>query len=144
MDRPEDQKIYKCWVELHRKSDGDVRRVVLEGQRRIHIPAKKIAPKLPDETVLLVMDGPDVMEGPDIDSIAMLLRLKYPDEGYDRFLKCERDEAAEMRKAQAMDQLIESLANAVAYDLLRKQAELKSRRYHGQFSDDINSIFVPD
>jgi len=41
--------------------------------------------------VLQVEDGAAVIEAPNIDDLSTQLRLKYPDEAYERFLRCERD-----------------------------------------------------
>ena len=50
------------------------------------------------------------------------LRLRYPDEAFDRFLRSERDREAEERKAEAMERLIGTLAKAVLDDLSRGQS----------------------
>src|SRR5688500_8072033 len=103
MDLPEDQQIYRCWIELRDRRDGSVRNLPLQALRKIHLPAKKDAPRLPDEVVLQVKVGAEVIEARDIDDRAALLRLKYPDDAFERFLRRERDPDAEKRKAEAMD-----------------------------------------
>ena len=87
--------------------------------KRIHLPTKKGAPRLPDELVLQLQDGAEIIEARDVDDLAAQLRARYPDDSHERFLRQERDQEAEKRKAAALDGLIEMLARAVAEDLLR-------------------------
>jgi len=62
------------------------------------------------------------MEGKDLDNIAAQLRQKYPDETHERFLRKVRDYEAERRKAAAMNDLIELLAQATVDTWMREQA----------------------
>jgi hypothetical protein len=99
----------------------------LQALRRIHLPTKKNAPRPPDEVILQVNDGEEVIEARDIDDLAAQLRLKYPDEAFDRFLRRERDREAEERRSEAMDRLTEILAEAALDDLLHEQAGLDAK-----------------
>ena len=122
MDLLESKRIYRYWVELRDRRDGSVRELPLNALKRIHLPTKKGAPRLPDELVLQLQDGAEIIEARDIDDLAAQLRARYPDDSHERFLRQERDQEAERRKAAALDGLIEMLARAVADDLLRPQA----------------------
>jgi hypothetical protein len=75
----------------------------------------------PNEMVLRVQDGADVIEARTIDELAAQLRVRYPDDTYDRFLRSERDADAERRTAQAMEGLIEILVEAALEDLPKEQ-----------------------
>lgn len=107
MDLPVNQQVYRYWIELRDRRDGSVRELPLKALKQIHLPAKKGAPRLPDEVVLQVSDGEEVLEAWDIDDLAAQLRLKYPDETCERSLRRERDREAEARKAEAMDSLVQ-------------------------------------
>ncbi len=122
MDLPESKRIYRYWVELRDRRDASVRELPLNALKRIHLPTKKGAPQLPDELVLQLQDGAEVIEARDIDDLAAQLRARYPDDSHERFLRHERDQEAEKRKAAALDGLVQMLARAVADDLLRPQA----------------------
>jgi hypothetical protein len=37
MDLPEDQQIYRCWIELRYRRDGFVHELPLQGRRKIHL-----------------------------------------------------------------------------------------------------------
>lgn len=123
MDLPESKRIYRYWVEICDRRDESVRVLPLGAMQRIHLTVKKNEARLPNERVLQLQDESAVIEAKDIDDLAAQLRAKYPDETYERFLRSERDHQAERREAAAMDDLIQLLAEAVADDLLREQAE---------------------
>jgi hypothetical protein len=118
MDLPEDQQIYRYWIELGDLRDGSVRILPLQAFKLIHVSTKKGASRLPDEVELEVEDGAEVLKARDIDDLAAQLRLRYPDGAFERSLRRERDREAEVRKAEAMDRLIGILAEAVMDDLL--------------------------
>jgi len=119
MESPASQPIYRYWVELRDRRDGSVRELRLHALKRIHLPTKKGAPRVPDEEVLQLQDGVEIIEAKDLDGLAAQLRLGYPDDTHERFLRRERDHEAETRKAEALNNLIEILARAVAEDQLR-------------------------
>ena len=119
MDLPERKRVYRYWVELRDRRDGSVRELPLNALKRIHLPTKKGAPQLPDELVLQLQDGAEIIEARDIDDLAAQLRARYPDDSHERFLRQERDQEAEKRKVEALNGLIKILAKAVAEDLLR-------------------------
>jgi hypothetical protein len=123
MDLPESQHVYRCWVEIRDRREESVRVLPLGAMQRIHLTAKKNEAHLPDEQVLQLQDESTVIEAKDIDDLAAQLRAMYPDETYERFLRRERDVEAERRKLDALDGLIQLLAEAVADDLLREQTE---------------------
>lgn len=124
MELPDGQQIYRYWIELRDRRDGSARVLPLQAFKRIHLPTKKGAPKLPDEVELQAEDGATVIKAQDIDDLATQLRLKYPDGAFERFLRCERDREAEERRAEAMEGLIRLMAKAALDDLLREQAGL--------------------
>ena len=123
MDLPESQRIYRYWVELRDRRDGSVRVMTLGAIKRIHLAPGKGKAQRPDEQVLQVQDESTVIEAKDLEDLAAQMRERYPDETYERFLRQERDVEAERRKAEAMDGLIQLLAEAVVEDGLRQETE---------------------
>lgn len=115
--------VYRYWVELRDRRDGSGRDLPLHGVIVIRLPTKKGETRLPDEHVLRLQDHSAVIEAKSIDDLAAQLRQKYPDESYERVLHRERDVDAERRKAEALDGLIELLANAVADEVLCEEQE---------------------
>lgn len=61
MELPDGQQFHRYWIELRDRRDGSVRVLPLHALKRIHLPTKKGAPQLPDEVVLRVEDGAEVM-----------------------------------------------------------------------------------
>ena len=132
MRQPESKHIYRYWVELRDRRDGSVRTLPLGAIQRIHLTARKNETRLPDEQMLQLQDESLVIEAKDIDELATQLRVRYPDETHERFLRSERDHEAERRKAEALDGLIEILVRAVAEDCcaskpVRSGTEQRSR-----------------
>ena len=119
MDLPESKRVYRYWVELRDRRDGSVRQLPLHALKRIHLATNKGAPRLPDELALQLQDGADVIEAQNLDEFAPQLRQRYPDGTHERYLRRERNRDAEVRKAAALDRLIEFLARAVVENLLR-------------------------
>lgn len=122
-DRSESQRRYRYWVEVRDLRDGSTRTLPLTALRLVHLARKRGQPQLPDEQVLRVQDDTTVIEGKDIDELAVQLRDKYPDETHERRLHWERDMEAEQRYTDALDSLIELFAKAIVDDLLREQAD---------------------
>lgn len=120
-DLPERKRIYRHWVELRDLRDGSTRDLPLRAVTRIHLPRRKGDRQEPDQQVLRLQDNSVVLEGRDIEDIAVQLRQQYPDETHERFLHRARDCKAEQRKAEAMNALIEILAKATVDELLREQ-----------------------
>ena len=122
MDLPESQHVYRYWVEIRDLRDGSVRELPLQALKRIHLATKKGTARLPDEVVLQLQDDSTVLEAKDIDDLAAQLRVRYPDETYERFLRRNATIEAERRKADALNGLIELLARAAIEDVRREQA----------------------
>ena len=68
-------------------------------------------PSRPD--VLQLKDGSTTLGPKSLDDLATQLRQRYPDGEYERTLHRERDRQAEQRWADAMNNLIEILVDAV-------------------------------
>src|SRR6266404_2785016 len=112
-DRQEDEQIFRYWVEVRDLTNGSVLSLPLSAVARIHIPRKKNEAQRPREEILRLQDGSAILEATSLDDLAAQLRQKYPDSGYERTLHRERDRDAEERRAEAMNQLIRILAEAV-------------------------------
>jgi hypothetical protein len=94
---------------------------------RIHIPRKRNEPQRPREEILRLQDGSAILEAISFDDLAAQLREKYPDSGYQRTLHRERDREAEERRAEAMNQLIRIVAEAVVRDTLNGARNVSSQ-----------------
>ena len=70
-----------------------------------------------------MQDESTVIEANDLEDLAARMRARYPDETYERLLRQERDVEAERRKAEAMDGLIQLLADVVVEDVFRQETE---------------------
>jgi predicted DNA-binding transcriptional regulator YafY len=113
------EQIFRYWVELRDLQSGSTRNLPLDAIARIRIPKKRNETPTAREEFLQLKDGPETIEAGSLDELAVRLQQKYPDELYERTLHRERDHEAEERRAHAMDQLIDILAQAVAEELLR-------------------------
>lgn len=111
--------MFRYWVELLDLRNGSARDLLLKVITRIHLP-KRGGAQLPDEQILQLEDGADIMEAKDLDELAAQLREKYPDGSYERRLHSERDIQAEARWERGMNQLIEILARSAVEELLRE------------------------
>ena len=120
-DLPESKHIYRHWVELHDLRDGSTRDLPLRAVTRIHLPRRKGDRHEPNQQGLRLRDDSVVLEGRDIEDIAVQLRQKYPDKTHERFLYRERDYESEQRKAEALEWLIELVAKAAVDELLSEQ-----------------------
>src|SRR5690242_10024252 len=116
-------EIYRYWVELRALRDGSTRSLPLTVFKRVHLPTRKGEPQQADEEVLRLEDGPAVLEAKTLEHLADQLRRKYPDQDFERTLKCERDTAAEERRSEAMKELIAILAGAALERLIREGAD---------------------
>jgi hypothetical protein len=116
-DVPPGKQIFRCWVELLDLKTGVKRELPLTGIQKIHIPRKKNDPRLPDEHVLQLRDGETVTELKDLDELVAQLRARYPDEAYERRLFHVRDLEAEKRRADALNGLVEIIAQAAVEKL---------------------------
>jgi hypothetical protein len=117
-ERQEDEQVFRYWVEVRDLANGSVRNLPLSAVARIHIPRKKNEAQRPREEILRLQDGEAFLEVISLDDLAAQLRQKYPDGGYERTLHRERDREAEERRAEALNQLIKILAEAVVRDTL--------------------------
>ena len=126
-DPQDSEEIFRYWVEVRDSTNGAVRSLPLTAVARIHIPRKKNEPQRPREEILRLQDGSAILEAISLDDLAAQLRQKYPDSGYERTLHRERDRDAEERRAEAMNQLIRILAQAVVKDILSGERNVSSR-----------------
>lgn len=101
----ENEQIYRYWVEVLDLRDGTVHYLPLKEIVRIYLPRRKGESGRPGQHRLQMEDGPDVLEGADIDELAAQLRQKYPDGIYERRLKRERDIPAEQQRKHGMEAL---------------------------------------
>jgi hypothetical protein len=115
---PDREQIFRYWVEVRDLTNGSVLSLPLSAVARIHIPRKKNEAQKPREEILRLQDGSAILEAISLDDLAAQLRQRYPDSGYERTLHRERDRDAEERRADAMNQLIRILAEAVVRDTL--------------------------
>jgi hypothetical protein len=126
-ERQEDERVFRYWVEVRDLTNGSVRNLPLSAVARIQIPRKKNEAQRPSEEILRLQDGSAILEAISLDDLAAQLRQKYPDSGYERTLHRERDREAEERRAEAMNQLIRILAEAVVRDTLNGARSLSSQ-----------------
>ena len=117
-EQPDREQIFRYWVEVRDLTNGSVLSLPLSAVARIHIPRKKNEAQKPREEILRLQDGSAILEAISLDDLAAQLRQRYPDSGYERTLHRERDRDAEERRADAMNQLIRILAEAVVRDTL--------------------------
>jgi hypothetical protein len=120
-DIPKDKQIFRYWVEVRELRTGSVRELPLIGVRKIYIPRNKNDAGIPDEDVLELKDGSETREAKNLDDLAAQLRQRYPDEAYERRLFSLRDREGEKRRADAMEGLMQIIAEAVVEDLLRER-----------------------
>ncbi len=126
-ERREDEQIFRYWVEVRDLTNGSVLSLPLSAFARIHIPRKKNEAQRPREEILRLQDGSAILEATSLDDLAAQLRQKYPDSGYERTLHRERDREAEERRAEAMNQLIRIIAEAVVRDTLNGARNVSSQ-----------------
>jgi hypothetical protein len=126
-DLQDSEEIFRYWVEVRDLTNGAVRSLPLSAVARIHIPRKKNEPQRPREESLRLQDGSAILEAISFDDLAAQLREKYQDSGYERTLHRERDREAEERRAEAMNQLIRFLAEAVVRDTLNGARNVSSQ-----------------
>jgi hypothetical protein len=124
---PKGEQIFRYWVEVRDLTNGSVLNLPLSAVARIHIPRKKNEAQKPKEEILHLQDGSAILEAVSLDDLAAQLRQKYPDSGYERTLHRERDRDAEERRAEAMNQLIKILAEAVVRDTLNGARNVSSQ-----------------
>ena len=127
-DLPKDGRIYRYWVELRDLRDGSGRDLPLAVITCIHIPRKNGEPQRPNKQVLRLQDDSTVIEARNIDDLATQLRERYPDETYHRYLRRERDYAAEQRWEEALQALAEIMVRAAIDDLMRKEARNRPQK----------------
>jgi hypothetical protein len=112
------EQIFRYCVEVRDLTNGSALNLPLSAVARIHIPRKKNEAQRPREEILRLQDRSAILEATSLDALAAQLRQKYPDGGYERTLHRERDREAEERRAEAMNQLIKILAEAVVKETL--------------------------
>ena len=69
------------------------------------------------------VDGDFVLEASSWDEFRVRLRERYPDDRYERRLHVQRDREAEARREEAVQGLIELVAEAAANEVLREGAQ---------------------
>jgi hypothetical protein len=121
-DPADDKQLFRCWVEVRDLKTGSAREFPLNGVRRVYIPRGKSDPSRPDDEVLQLKDGSETLEAKDLDDLAVQLRQRYPDDAYERRLFKVRDREAEKRRADAMEGLMQIIAEAAVEELLRESA----------------------
>jgi hypothetical protein len=114
---PGSEQIFRYWVEVLELKNGSVRILPLSAVAKIHIPRRKKEAQRPREDVLQLKDGSTTLEAKSLDDLAAQLRQRYPDGEYERTLHRERDRQAEQRRADAMNNLIEILVDAVVKEV---------------------------
>ena len=114
-DRPETERVYRYWIEIRQQQTGEIRKLPLCAMAKI--PLTK-TPR-PREDFLQLQDGTSTLEAKNMDALAALLRDRYPDSEYERTLHHERDLDAERRRADAMNSLIQLLAERVVEEAER-------------------------
>jgi hypothetical protein len=112
------EQIFRYWVEVRDLANGSVLNLPLSAIAKIHIPRRKNEEQRPSEEILRLKDGSVILEAKSLDDLAAQLRQRYPDGGYERTLHRERDCEAEARRADALNQLVRILAEAVVKDAL--------------------------
>jgi hypothetical protein len=133
-DRPENERIYRYWVEIRDPRDGSSRTLPLQALQLIHLITERGASPKPDEQILRLQDDSDVIEANDVDELAAKLRSRYPDETDERRLHWERDFEGEQRRATAREALIdlfvEVLVNEIRTEtaIAREQSTAARRR----------------
>lgn len=123
VDRPEHERLYRHWVEIRNLHDESVRTLPLRAVRLVYIPTSKTATPRPDEQRLELLDDSTVIKATYLDDLSVELKSRYPDEMYERRLCWEHDLDAEQRRADALDALIELLAQTAIDDILNEQTD---------------------
>jgi hypothetical protein len=121
----DNEQIFRYWVEIRELVNGSVRIRPLSAVARIHIPRRRNEPQRPREDVLQLKDGSTTLEAKSLDDLVAQLRQRYPDGEYERTLHRERDREAEQRRADAINNLIEILVDAVVKDIKQGRTESK-------------------
>ena len=126
-DLPEDQQFFRYWIEIRVLADGSARTLPLSATRMIHLPTRKSRSQLPDEQLLQLQDGSEILEAKSFDELVAQLRERYPDAACERFLRSERDHQAEQKHRNALDSLARIYAKAAVDEFLRsEQSDTKS------------------
>lgn len=115
-------QVFRCWIEVREVSSGSVRNLPLTAATRIHIPRKKSEEQRPSEEILLLKDDAVTLEATNLDGLARQLRERYPDGDYERTLHSERDHAAERRRKDALDGLIQLIVDSFVRSLTAEDA----------------------
>jgi len=133
---PESQQIFRYWVEVREQANGSARQLPLNGVTKIHLPRTKREARRPNEEVLQLKDGAATLEAISIQDLGAQLRVRYPDDAYERTLHWERDREAEVRRAEAISKLSEILLPRAYLEALYViQAELERAEPGSKLSD---------
>jgi hypothetical protein len=123
-----DRRIFKWRVTLRDLRTGAVRELPLEEMTRIHLVRKRNEAQRPNESVLRLKDDSTIIEAVSLDDLAAQLRRTYPDETHERTLHRKRDEDAEQRRCQALDDLGRLLAQLAVDKLMNERDEQSLNR----------------
>jgi hypothetical protein len=135
-ESPKSQQILRCWVEVRERADGPARCLPLNGVTKIHIPRTKKEAQKPNEEILQLTDGPVILEAKSIQDLSAQLRARYPDDVYERTLHWKRDREAEVRRAEAINELSKILLPRAYLEALYViQAELERVEPGSELSD---------
>lgn len=112
---------FRHWVQLRDLRNNSVRDLPITVFQRIALVEKKGAtPDTSPEISLEVQDAERTWKASDLEDLARQLRKHYPDEAFQRTLKWERDLASEKRHQEALDGLMQLLAEVVVREMLEK------------------------
>ena len=73
------------------------------------------------EISIEVQDIDRVWKASDVEDLSRQLREQYPDGAFERTLKCVRDPEAEERRENALNQLIQLLAEVTVREMLEEK-----------------------
>jgi hypothetical protein len=122
-DVPEKDRILRYRVEVLELKTGSVRVLPLVGMVRVSLAKLKNEAERPREEYLLLQDDSAPLEAKNLDDLIVQLRERYPDGEFERTLHWERDRQAEHRRAQAMQGLIQILAEAVVKEMTQAHGD---------------------
>ena len=118
---PPNEPIFRYWVEVRELQTGLVRTLLLNAVTKIPLTKRKNAAPKPREDNLQLQDGKTTLEAKDLKDLAAQLRQRYPDFAYARTLRSEHDKEAKRRRADAMNSLIEQLAEIAVREVLQER-----------------------
>ena len=121
---PGSEQTFQYWVEVLELKNESVRILPLNAVAEILIPRKKSEAQKPTAEILQLKDGSATLEARSLGAVATQFRERNSDEAHERILRRKRDREAEERRANAVNMLVETLAEAV----VKKAAEVDNVR----------------